>query len=567
MTAAPTTVLGRLLELHGEDPTALAVLDKRRGVWHPRTRAEVLGRVAALADGFVTDGLAAGETLILVADDGLDWLVVDLAAQAVGLRVCALPAATPERILAAALRATGATVAVASGYAAAERVLDVADAEGIALRAVLDTQELKPGAIRDPRHRALDELLTTEGDVAGLAARVAALEPTDVAVLAVGTAAERGGDPVRLNHAALLRSARLAATAFDLGPKDRVLAFRAMADPTDRCTTTYAAVVSGALLAIPESRAEVDAALYEIAPTYVHVTRRWMDDVTTSIWARLESSSGLKGLLARGWTRRILAGRPLRGPLATLMARYPIVEKLGLDRARNVLVSGSALGALERDFAAALRLPVRPGYALSEAGGVVTVGDALTGEPGDCGHPLPGIDLELDPADGSLVLRDEASGLRLDTGDMARIEDGRLVLVGRRHDPVGDTPEAAAASLALEVALRDSIFVREAVVAERDGRTVVVVEPSPEVLMRWASDAGIDFATLRGLVATPEAVAHLRGILLEAGAPHGLTGIDDVVVLSDPLEEVPGVLTASDRVRRDVLLAHALRPATAGRAG
>lgn len=558
MTAAPTTVLGRLLALHAEEPAALAVLDKRRGVWHPRSRADLLERVAALAEGIVADGAVAGRALLLLADDGLDWLAVDLAAQAVGLRVCALPAATPGRIVAAALRSTGADTVVASGYAAAERVLDVADAEGIAIRVVLDTHELKPGAVRDPRHRSLDELLASGATVDGLAGRVAALRGTDVGVLAVGTAAERGGAPVELRHAAMLRSAELSAAAFRLGGKDRVLAFRAMADPTDRCTTTYAALVSGALLAIPESRAEVEAALYEISPTYVHVTRRWIDDITTSIWARLDSSTGLKGLLARGWTRRILSGRPLRGPFGSLLARVPIVEKLGLDRARNVLVSGSALGTLERDFVAALGLPVRPGYALSEAGGVVTVGDALSGEPGDCGHPLPGVDLELDPQDGSLLLRDEASDLRFDTGDTARIEDGRLVLVGRRHDPVGDSPAAVAASLALEVALRGSIYVREAVVAERDGRTVVVVEPSAEVLMRWAADAGVTFATLRSLIATPEAVAHLRGLLLEAGAPHGLTSIDDLVVLAEPLEEIPGVLTASDRVRRDVLLAHAL---------
>jgi long-subunit acyl-CoA synthetase (AMP-forming) len=341
-----------------------------------------------------------------------------------------------------------------------------------------------------------------------------------------------------------------------------VLAFRPLADPTDRCTTLYSALTSGATLVLPESRSEVASAMYEAAPTFVHVTRRWVDETTTTIWARLESSRGVKGLFARRWLRRLTSGRPLSGPFATTLARYPIIEKLGLDSARVLIVSGSALGVPERRFASALRLPIRPAYALTEAGGVLAVADDLSGEPGACGRPLPGVALSVDAA-GLVHLRDEESGVTLDTLDSGELRDGALVLKGRRSDRPGSSPEALAESLELEVALRGSLFVREAVVDATASGTTVIVEPIFATLERWAQNRGIPFATVRSLVRADAVIEHLRDEVLRAGAAHGLGSVDRLVVLDESLEAIPGALSSSGRVRREVVAAVADALATA----
>jgi len=550
------SIIGAILELHATDPSARIVLDKRRGVWRERSRADLLAEVARLTTGLTGLGLASGETVLVLAEDGVAWVAIDLAVQAAGLRVCAIPADAPDALLEAAMRTTRASVVVASGYQSVERVLSASELLGQPLRMVYDTHELASGAVRDARHHSITDLeeAGASATIEGLAERAAALRAADVAVIAIGTAAERGAPPVELRHGALLRSAQLVMGAFDLGASDRVLAFRPLADPTDRCTTLYAALISGATLVVPESRSEVATAMYESAPTFVHVTRRWVDETTVTIWSRLESSVGLKGLLARLWLRRLTSGRALSGPFATVLARYPMVEKLGLDKARVLVLSGSALGVPERRFASALRLPIRPAYALTEAGGVLAVADDLSGTPGACGRPLPGVALTVDAA-GLIHLRDEESGVTLDTLDSGELSDGELVLRGRRSDRAGSTPQALAESLELEVALRSSLFVREVVVEVTGDGTTVVVEPIFATLERWAQKRGISFATIRGLVREHDVIEQLRSELLRQGGEHGLRTIDRLVVLDEPLEAIPGALSSSGRVRREVVLA------------
>lgn len=556
--STPDSILSALLELHTADSSATIVLEKRRGIWRERTRDELLSEVARLTEGLCGLGLPADETVLILAEDGLAWVAIDLAVQAAGLRVCAIPIDAPDALLDAAIRTTRASVVLASGYQCVERVLESAEKLGQRLRMVYDTHELAAGAVRDPRHHSVTELREagSSASVGDLAKQVGVLQGAAVAVLAMGTAAERGSPAVGLCHAALLRSAQLVASAFGLDASDRVLAFRPLADPTDRCTTLYSALISGATLVLPESRSEVDAAMYESAPTFVHVTRRWVDETMTTIWSRLESSRGTKGLFARLWLRRLTSGRPLSGPFATVLARYPIVEKLGLDKVRVLLLSGSALGVPERRFASALRLSLRPAYALTEAGGVLTVADDLSGEPGACGRPLPGVALTADSV-GLIHFRDEESGVALDTLDSGEIRDGELVLRGRRSDRPGASPGALAESLELEVALRGSLFIREAVVEASAARTTVVLEPNFATLERWAQNRGVSFATVRSLVREQEVIEHLLAEVLRAGEHHGLRSADRLIVLDESLDAISGALSSSGRVRREVVLAAA----------
>lgn len=216
----------------------------------------------------------------------------------------------------------------------------------------------------------------------------------------------------------------------------------------------------------------------------------------------------------------------------------------------------------ERRFGTALRLPLRPAYALTEAGGVLAVADDMSGEPGACGRPLPGVALTID-GDGLIHLKDEESGVSLDTLDSGELRDGELVLRGRRADRSGPTASAMAESLELEVALRSSVFVREVVVEAGESGTTVVIEPIFATLERWAQNHGITFATVRSLVRSEEVVDHLRDEVLRAGADLGMRSIDRLVVLDQALESVPGALSSSGRVRREVVLAEAKDPVDA----
>jgi long-subunit acyl-CoA synthetase (AMP-forming) len=95
--STPQSIIGALLELHAADPSATLVLDKRRGLWRERSRDELLTEVARLTEGLCALDLPSDATVLMVAEDGVVWVAADLAVQAAGLRVCAIPADGPTR--------------------------------------------------------------------------------------------------------------------------------------------------------------------------------------------------------------------------------------------------------------------------------------------------------------------------------------------------------------------------------------------------------------------------------------------------------------------------------------
>jgi long-chain acyl-CoA synthetase len=547
-----TTVPAALLELAAADGDATALLAKRRGLWERTTRRALLERVAVVARGLEQHGITAGDTVVVAAADQPAWLEMDLAVQVLGARVCPLSAASDDARLRAAFERTGAEVVVASDQELVDRLLDLADAGGLTLARVVEQRPSGGSASADPRVTPLAEVADAGAgaDLAWLRERIDGLAPDDVAVVHLGAGSD-GGVAVRtLRHGAVATAARAVVDAVGLRPDDRVLSVRPLADPTERTTTIGAALVAGAVLALPERRDQASAALAELAPTYVHVTRRWLDRTATEVVGRLAANRGVKAAVTRGWVRRFTDGD---GPVpAAPWLRGPVVRKLGLDHARALVVSGAPLGRRERRFADAFGLPVRAAYALGETGGIVTLSDGLPDEVGDVGTALPGVDLQA--TDGTLVVSGPATSEPVTTDDLAHLQAGGPVVTGRRDEQL--VVEGRTVSLpAAETALRRSPYVREAVVAvaETDDRVEVTVEPVAETVERWASRRGITFATFRALADTDEVQALLRDEIGPRAREAGLGEVGEVHVLPVALEEVPGALSLSGRVRREVV--------------
>lgn len=128
--------------------------------------------------------------------------------------------------------------------------------------------------------------------------------------------------------------------------------------------------------------------------------------------------------------------------------------------------------------------PVAPSYGLTQACSAATVAD-----PGDLetsGSPLPGLRVSIAP-DGEILVSGPsvAGGGVLRTGDLGRLERGRLVVVGRKSDTIVTGGENVAPS-EVESALLEHPLVAEAGVFGR---------PDPQ----WG-EAVTAFVVLRGEV-------------------------------------------------------------------
>jgi long-chain acyl-CoA synthetase len=173
--------------------------------------------------------------------------------------------------------------------------------------------------------------------------------------------------------------------------------------------------------------------------------RRRFDELPPLRRAALEAARGTYRLLARGRPRPALARRLLR----------PVHDAFG-GKLEALFVGGAYTDPDTIRFFHGLGIAVANGYGLTEAGTALTLDDLSPPRPDTVGVPLPGVELEIDapgPDGVGEVLAKSATVMKgyldepaltaetiedgwLRTGDLGRMVDGALQIVGRKKNMI-----------------------------------------------------------------------------------------------------------------------------------
>lgn len=528
------TLVGGFLDLARSQPDAPAVIEKRFGRWVERAIGELADDAAALAAGLTTVGVGTGHTVALIMRARFEWIALDLAIQAVGARSLALSSRLRPVDLTRLLAESDAATVVVEGQDEADVVL--ASVEAGELPGLTRIIYVDPAGVSEYSSELLhsiDEVRATGGDLGSM------VEALDAAATAVLLLAPAGGF-VEVAHATLLASARSTVEAVGLDAKDRVVAARDAADPVERGATIYAALLSGAMLAIPESRSTIESAIQEIAPTYVHVTERWLAHKAARITVRFDENRGIKAGVAASWRKRTGStlehygsGRSPRG-LWRFVVSVPVLEELGLEKAQTVMVSGDPLPRELLGFYQALGLPLHTALGVPELAGVATIGAPVDAD-GWVGSPVPGVSAAVE--DSMLVVTSDSTG-RIDTGLAASAADGGFVANG-------SGPEQAA-----ETRLRAIPAFSTAIVSP--GGSSVLIELDAAIASRWAVRNHLDAATYRSFSTLDEMRREVESVVASTLERFDLVA-ESVEILTTPLDEIPGALSFGDSPRRDLI--------------
>jgi O-succinylbenzoic acid--CoA ligase len=154
---------------------------------------------------------------------------------------------------------------------------------------------------------------------------------------------------------------------------------------------------------------------------------------------------------------------------------------------RAVLLGGAAPGVLAAGW------PVARTYGLTQACSSVTIGEI--GDTETCGRAIPGVTVSIAP-DGEILVDGPTVNGTLRTGDLGRLHEGRLIVIGRKSDTIisgGENvaPAEVEAVLLEHPAVEDAgVFARphpewgEAVTA----RVVLRGEVTEGELREWAGE-------------------------------------------------------------------------------
>jgi long-chain acyl-CoA synthetase len=574
--------------LHGDRRVALQ--EKRYGIWQTITWAEWERRVRRFAQGLASMGFRRGEPLAVLGDNRPEWVISELAAQALGgMSVGLYPDGVLEEVEHVIHHAQVRFV-VAEDQEQVDKL--------IALREAGRLETVERIVYYDPRgleHYDVAELVHfPDVERAGedferehpgwFDAQMASVAPTDTAILCTTSGTTAKPKLAMLSHKNLLSMGSSLMSLDPIKPRDEFVSFLPLAWIGEQMLALGCALQAGFVISFPESAETVRSDLREIGPRVMFSPPRIWQSLLSSVQVRLADAGWLKRLAFRiGYaigkraTERRLHGRrlgPLLWPvhqLADVTSLRPVRNQLGLVRLRRAYTGGAPLGPDVFKFFHAIGVNLKQIYGQTEICGI-----AVAHRDGDIrfntvGLPIPGAEMTI-ADNGEILLRSPAvfagyyrneeataEALRdgwLHTGDAGYVEeDGHLVVIDRAKD-VMEAPDGTPFSPAfVENKLKFSQHVEEAVVfgGERPFVTAIV-SIDPETVGTWAERNRLSYTTYTDLAQKPEVYDLVGDAVARANAdlPESVR-VRRFVLLHKQLDADDEELTRTRKVRRGTI--------------
>ena len=546
-----------------------ALRHKERGIWQGLSWGGYFTEARAIGLSMAEAGLQAGEVVSILSDNRPRWLVVDMAAQAMGFVSHGMYPCSTAAQVGHALAEAGSRVVFVENADQLVKVLAVRDTcPDLRHIVVLDTRGLS--RFTDPQVGSYDEWLARGTQAAArepalFDSRIDAGTGDRIAFLAA-TAGSTG--PARLiarRQHEFLREVRAMSHWLQLRPGDRALSIMSLAHYGERMLAQKAMLMHEALLHLPENGATVFNDMSEVEPHFLFAAPRFFEKLqgTTELFMQeavpVARSAYASCLSARssGWLQRGTRNR--------------IRSALGLKNVRVALAGGASSPAQVADWFDAIGVPLLDCYGMAEAGfcRIAPAGRSMetASAPFDTGTQL-----KLAP-DGEVLVRGAiarpgywvrgtlsaaetlADGW-LRTGDLGRAdEQGRVHLLGRlRARAIGTRGESISPEIA-EDAFRLSAYIADAIVVPaQDGHSAALLALDEERIRKHAQQQRLPFTDYASLLGLPEITALIAAqVEIANGRLPEAHRVRTVRVIPRSLHQGDEELTPAMRLNRTVV--------------
>lgn len=476
------TIGARLLRFAETQPDAPAV-SYRPGksdpvTWSYREFAAMAERAAA---HLKASGLHPGDRVAILAENSPEWVALDFGCALGGfVSVPIYPTMTPEQVE-YIVRDCGARCVVWHG----EELRAKCPADVPTVRLADCASAPVPPDFK-PHLGAADDLATI--------------------IYTSGTTGNPKG--VCLTHRAFLHCADTVPQGLPIDGRDTFFAFLPLSHVYGRVNGVHLPLGMGGCVALARNLASIADDLAALRPHVMLCVPRFLEAFASRIDYAVAKQSALKQwmfrqAMAAGWAKAQGKFSPLH-PVFDRLVLSKIRDRLG-GRFRYFVSGGAALPARTAQFYRSLGLSVLQGFGLTETAGATHVNHPDRNDPSSVGEALAGIETRI-ASDGEILLRGpsimtgyysqpEATAQVLDadgwfrTGDIGRVEGGRLWITDRKKDLLVLANGKNVAPQPIENALKDSPYIAEAVVFGDDlDHCIALIVPDFERATREKAD-------------------------------------------------------------------------------
>ena len=463
-------------------------------------RREMLEAAAALREM----GVGPQDRVAIVGKNSTRYLVLDVAIGLAGAVSVPLYYTSPPAEIAGIIRASGAKVLLVGAPLVLERLGEL----GSDVRLVSFCRGPVPAELAG-RVTGWDAFLKKGKEKAPLTE--APVSPDDLATLRFTSGTTGFPKGVEFTHRGIRWMGEAVASLFPYEARSRdifYLSFLPMYHVVEGILSTYAPFYAPAPLSLYflEEFSQLPKALPDVRPSIFFSVPR----VYEKLWKGLnENPVGHRYLRSRGFMRGLLRGT----------VRGAVLKRGGLDRCAQLIVGSAPAGVELLENLRELGIEVHDAYGLTEAP-LVTLNRLGANRIGTVGQPLPQTDIKI-AQDGEILVRGPqvtrgyfgekeqpfSDGWLL-TGDLGRLDDGYLVIEGRKKELLATSygkkiqPEKIEGLLESIPGVAEAMVVAEqrpyctAVVWIRDDTPLLALDTEvgkvnsrlshPEQLKRWA---------------------------------------------------------------------------------
>ena len=500
--------------------TSPAYLVESDGAWSEVSWADADRIVHELANGFLARGIQKGETFGILAQNSLEWALVDFALAKVGavsVPVYASSAARDVGYLLAHSEAVGVLCGDGEQLAKVEEERgNLPKLEHVLTSADLPVLRSEGRSFAETNPRALDGVEETIGE-----------EDVYTIIYTSGTTGPPKGCMLRHRNYAVMASVGDLMEERYIQDDDVMLLYLPLAHNFGRLMLLTGAHI-GFTIAFLADPLRVPEALLEVRPTALPSVPRVYEKVHTAVTARFDEATGLRRKIV-DWALPVglkastlrEEGKPLplvlalKLRLADRLVFSKVRERLG-GRLRIAISGGAPLAREVMEFFDAVGLRIVEGYGLTECTTACTFNNRTRYRFGSVGPALPGFEVRL-AEDGELLVRSEtvfkgyykdpdatAAVLTPDgwlrTGDVGEIDaDGLVTITDRKKDIIVTAGGKNVAPQNIENELKTSRYVSQAlVVGDKQRYVAALITLDADEIGRWAAERGVtgDLPTL-----------------------------------------------------------------------
>ena len=535
------TVPGLLFERAHTTPTEVAYRAKKRGIYRERTWEEFALVVSQCAMGLKELGLDAGERVALMGDPCEEYVICEVAAQALGAVTYGIYPTSSQKELLYLMADGEATIFVAENQEYVDRFLPLLD----------KLPQVKHVIVIDVRgmfmydHPALVSFVdlmergeaALESDTSAVEGIAQGIQPADDLFIVYTSGTTGNPKGALMSHGKHLAAAY---TLIDRYPvltrmPHRTIVYLPLCHVLGKDVAITLPLMTRIVPHYGEEIEDLAQTIFETAPTVLFSVPRYLQKFASKILVDIETSSPVKRL-AYNWSTRI--GRKhiknvwddkndyslkLLYWLSYQIVFRPILNKIGFDKLKLALCAGAPLPPEVMALWQIYGLNLSEFYGQTETGGaIISAQRDRFPRPGDVGHSPTGWELAFGDQNEILVRGNDVfegywnnpdktaevldSEGWLHTGDVGELTpDGRLKIVDRVRDIIVTLGGKTISPTHIENTLRACPYISEVVVFGHKRKYVsALVEIDYDTVAAWARQNNISYGGFTSLAEHPE---------------------------------------------------------------